>query len=90
MPLYDYRCLECEHTFESFRKMDSRKDPESEACPNCTVVGKVVQSLSTPLFCDPVRLGKVKTDSGFQEVLQKIHSRTAGSRLNEFSNITKV
>lgn len=41
---------------------------------------------ATPLG-DPVRLGVRKPDGGFKEVLQKIHSKTPGSRLNTTADI---
>jgi hypothetical protein len=36
---------------------------------------------------DPVRLGVRKVDKGFREVLQKIHERSPGSRLNTIADI---
>lgn len=36
---------------------------------------------------DSVRLGIRKPDNGFKEVLQKIHSKTPGSRLNTIADI---
>lgn len=32
MPTYDYKCNECEYTFEEFHKMS---DPPVEICPKC-------------------------------------------------------
>ncbi len=43
MPLYEYRCLTCEHTFEAIQKFSD--DPLNE-CPEC---GKeVAKCVSTP------------------------------------------
>ena len=42
---------------------------------------------SVPSLVDPVRIGVRKTDNGFKEVLQKIHSKTPGSRLNKTAGI---
>ena len=39
-----------------------------------------------PQLIDPVRLGVRKPDSGFKEVLSRIHEKTPGSRLNKFAN----
>ena len=39
-----------------------------------------------PMICDPVRVGARKMDTGFKEVLQKIHSRAPGSTLNQGSS----
>lgn len=35
-----------------------------------------------PGIGDPVRMGLIKHDNGFKEVLSKIHERTPGSQLN--------
>jgi putative FmdB family regulatory protein len=32
MPTYDYKCLECSHTFEEFQSMN---DKPLEKCPKC-------------------------------------------------------
>jgi hypothetical protein len=39
-----------------------------------------------PAMGDPVRLGVTKTDTGFKEVLSKIHEKTPGSQLNKISS----
>ena len=41
--------------------------------------------IQAPMICDPVRVGARKMDTGFKEVLQKIHERTPGSQLNKSS-----
>jgi hypothetical protein len=40
---------------------------------------------SAPMVVDPVRVGVRKRDSGFKEVLQKIHERTPGSDLKKMN-----
>ena len=32
MPIYEYRCADCEHTFEEIQQFS---DPDPEACPAC-------------------------------------------------------
>jgi putative FmdB family regulatory protein len=32
MPIYEYQCNSCEHTFEEWQKMS---DPRVETCPSC-------------------------------------------------------
>lgn len=39
-----------------------------------------------PGMADPVRVGARKMDTGFKEVLQKIHEKTPGSQLNRISS----
>jgi hypothetical protein len=37
--------------------------------------------VDTPSFGDPIRMGRVKPDNGFREVLQKISERSPGGRV---------
>ena len=43
MPIYEYSCADCEHTFELVQKMT---DPAPESCPGCggSNVGKMMSS----------------------------------------------
>ena len=43
MPLYEYRCKKCQHTFEKIQKFS---DPPVKKCPECG--GPVEQLLSAP------------------------------------------
>lgn len=43
MPLYEFRCTKCGHTFEKIQKFS---DPHPETCPQCG--GKVEQVISAP------------------------------------------
>ena len=45
MPLYEYRCTACEHTFELRQKFS---DPPATECPKCT--GKVTKLISSSAF----------------------------------------
>lgn len=42
MPLYEYRCLQCDHRFEVIQKFS---DPELAVCPQC---GSAVERLLSP------------------------------------------
>lgn len=44
MPFYDYRCLDCDHTFEVLQKLDA---PAPSACPSCAQ-GRLEKLLSAP------------------------------------------
>jgi putative FmdB family regulatory protein len=84
MPLYDYACKECGHTFERTLKISDMKKPEGEACPSCNKEGVIYKTLAgAPPLADPTRLGDTKKLPGdFKEVLAKIHERTPRSNLN--------
>jgi len=43
LPLYEYQCTKCKHTFEKIQKFS---DPPVTKCPKCG--GKVEQLLSAP------------------------------------------
>lgn len=84
MPFYEYKCSDCEHEFKQLNKIDNRKVPETEPCPQCKKEGTVSLMIAgAPGLSDPIRLGVRKVDSGFKEVLQKIHNGVAGSTLNK-------
>jgi putative FmdB family regulatory protein len=83
MPLYDYLCSACEHSFEKTLKISEMRQPEAASCPACgefATVSKVMAG--APSLGDPIRLGVTKVPGDFKEVLQKIHERTYKSNLN--------
>jgi hypothetical protein len=90
MPFYDYKC-ECGHEWQEFKKIANMLDPISLPCPSCNECGKVTKPFSgIPGFGDPTRLGLKKPDSGFKDLMQRIHERTPGSNLDKSSTITKL
>lgn len=83
MPAYTYKCKACNHEFERVLKIAERDLPTTEQCPECKAEGQVYKTiLGAPALGDPVRLGLIKPDSGFKEVMQKIHAANPGSNLN--------
>lgn len=83
MPLYTYKCEHCAHEFEAVLKIAEMHQPVQSPCPKCGVEGHVQKTiLGAPSIGDPVRLGLIKPDSGFKEVMQKIHAANPGSNLN--------
>ena len=48
MPTYDYKCLECNYSFEEFQKMT---DEPLEVCPSCEgKVKRLIGSGAAPIF----------------------------------------
>ncbi|MBB1473799.1 zinc ribbon domain-containing protein [Luteimonas sp. MC1782] len=47
MPIYAYRCAQCEHDFDRLQKLS---DPDPDACPECGAVGEVRRQLTAPSF----------------------------------------
>ena len=77
MPTYNFRNKETGEEFEKFMSISAREQYLSENPHIETMIS------GAPMVCDPVRVGVRKKDSGFKEVLQKIHSRAPGSRLKD-------
>lgn len=73
MPTYNFRDTTTGEVFEKFMGISAREVYLKEN-PN-------IESMlsGAPMVCDPVRVGARKKDSGFKEVLQKIHERTPDS-----------
>lgn len=82
MPTYRMLCKDCATQFEVFCKIAEMDDPHK--CPQCQSTSWT-REITAPMICDPVRVGARKMDSGFKEVLQKIHEKTPGSILNKQS-----
>ena len=78
MPLYQLKCNECEHIFEVMCTYANRASKE---CPSCQSTNHAAHITSAPALGDPVRLGVIKPDGGFKEVLSKIHGNNYKSNL---------
>lgn len=96
MPLYDYQCAKCSETWDEFKRMDDRKDPESLPCPKCGAVGEVKQTIvfttmmvSATLEADRA-INKLNRSSKLKEKIQHIHDTTPGSILNKTSRILDI
>ena len=80
MPTYVFRNKETNEQFEKIMKMSELDSFRAENPQLETVIQSV------PLG-DPTKLTSTrKFDSGFNEVLQKIHERSPGSELNKTSS----
>jgi len=80
MPTYVFRNKETGEQFEKILKMTELDSFRAENPQLETVIQAVA-------FGDPTKLSTTrKFDSGFKEVLQKIHERTPGSELNKTSS----
>jgi putative FmdB family regulatory protein len=78
MPFYAYACPSCGNTFEKLLKIADRDTAQA-----CTCGTQAERQVEAPMMSDPVRMGRVKPDSGFREVLHKIHEKNPGSKLNQ-------
>lgn len=85
MPLYDYKCNSCEHTFESSRKYDNRLDPESEPCPECGATD-VKYKISAPNICYSAK-GSLKNTESFKDRVREIKKNIPKQFHKNLSNI---
>lgn len=72
MPTYEYKCNECEHSFEEISRIDDRKIPCETPCPKCNKIS-VQQIISAVAGVVDARMN-VKQKGDFKEVMQKIKS----------------
>jgi hypothetical protein len=80
MPTYVFRNKETGEQFEQIMRM-SELDPFREANPQLETV---IQAVA---LGDPTKLSSTrKFDTGFKEVLQRIHEKTPGSQLEKSSS----
>lgn len=81
MPLYDFRNKETGQVTEMAMSYGSKQQYLIDN-PHMEYV-----VLTAPSLGDPTKLTSTrKLDSGFKEVLQKIHEKTPGSELNTLSS----
>ena len=80
MPTYVFRNKETGEQFEQVMRMSELDSFRADNPQLETVIQAVA-------FGDPTKLSTTrKFDSGFKEVLQKIHERSPGSELNKTSS----
>lgn len=79
MPTYAFRDKVTGDVTEKFMSISSREDYLKENPHLEPIIN------GAPMICDPVRIGARKLDTGFKEVLQRIHEKTPGSQLNKSS-----
>lgn len=84
MPIYDYRCKECETRFEKSVPMKDFK--QQQECPACGAASERTVGAYAPAIGDPIRLGIKKPDQGFRDLLRRIDQKTPGSTLKNNSS----
>lgn len=71
MPLYDYKCKQCEHTFKRNLRIANRKEPEAEPCPSCEATESVTQQLGgLAIVSGVVGAGSLKKPQWFQDKIK--------------------
>ena len=91
MPYYDYKCKECDHTWEEQQSVDTRNVPRYNPCPNCRTSDNIILVIGQPAIVDSIRMGVKKPPSDVQNRLreiQKAHPNMKQGRHGQ--NITEV
>ena len=78
MATYEYRCSSCEFLFEDNLPMARRKEPCESACPKCGEETVEQDMRTAPGAAVDTTL---KNNSGFKEVIGRIHKHNRGSRI---------
>ena len=83
MPIYEYRCLDCNHQFELMQKFS---DPPAETCPSCAgIVQKLISRSAFHLkgsgwyVTDYGRNGKAASKHDSESSYTKSTSESSGS-----------
>lgn len=76
MPLYDFECETCKHTFEEFQTIANMDNPLKESCPSCKEKGSIIRIVGQVGIGDSSRLestkGRLKPTKEFSEVMTRI------------------
>lgn len=89
MPLYNFKCSACEHVFDANKKIAERDDNGATSCPECATVGSIERMLSAPLVGYSISVNGgygARVPAGWKEVLQKIDSKSPGSKMKQTSS----
>ena len=84
MPLYDFQCESCDHTYEQFRTIAEMDKPLKQACPSCKKKGNIIRIVGSGRIVDSVRLestkGRLRPTKEFTEVMTRIKKNHPASK----------
>jgi putative FmdB family regulatory protein len=85
MPLYDFECEKCSHTFEEFQTIAQMDIPLGKSCPSCNKKGHMIRIVGKGRIVDSVRLestkGRLKPTKEFTEIMTRIKKNHPGSSI---------
>ena len=85
MPLYDFECEKCSHTFEEFLTISLMDIPLAAACPSCKKKGHMIRIVGKGGIVDSGRLestkGRLRPTKDFTEVMKRIKKNHPGSTM---------
>lgn len=90
MPVYDYSCSSCGHSFEKRILMSDCDAPALDPCPACNATESVTKNLCAPFIGDPVQQGVTKVPSDFSKyVLGKVKAAHPRGNVEKTRSIAK-
>ena len=72
MPLYDYKCKTCNHTWEEQQTIESRNVPRYNPCPECGTSDNIILLIGKPSIGDVVRMGIKNPDNHVVDRLKEV------------------
>ena len=76
MPLYEYECEKCSHSFSAILKIDNRKEPTLNPCPSCKETQCIQSVMSAAALVSPSSIdGLRKPSSQFKERMSQIRQQ---------------
>lgn len=78
MPLYDYKCIKCQHMFEQTTSIEDRKKPTELPCPVCG--GTIEMAMTTGGLAD-VRTKDLRPD-WFRDRLKQMKKKHPKGKIN--------
>jgi putative FmdB family regulatory protein len=83
MPIYEYKCNECEHTFDDYLNVSDRDKPLKEPCPECgeNSVTKLVSAttMGVDMNCTPDK----KTGGDWSRLMDRMKKNTVPKRYHD-------
>lgn len=71
MPVYQYKCQDCQHVFDKKLRISERTVPIDDDCPSCDSKGHIQQVIGTPLVSYSTNPG-MRITSSFNDRMKDI------------------
>lgn len=81
MPVYQYQCKNCSHSFEEMHSISNREIPINSSCSSCGEKQLYIV-LSPIIWADSYRMGITKPRSDFTERIKQIQKGTPGHKID--------
>ena len=79
MPLYDFECEKCSHSYEEFYTIADMDVPLNLPCPSCKEKDSIIRIVGTGRIVDISRLestkGRLKPTRDFTEVMSRMKKK---------------